>query len=40
MSAGARVYEYINLEANIPIKGGKIIPFHNLIGDVGFHNVT
>jgi len=40
MSAGARVYEYINLEGNIPIKGGKIIPFHNLIGDVGFHNVT
>ena len=39
MSAGARIYEYINLKPNIPTEGGKIIPFHILIGDVGFHNV-
>ena len=39
MSAGARIYEYINLKPNIPTEGGKIIPFHILLGDVGFHNV-
>lgn len=39
MSAGARVYEYINLKPTIPIEGGKRVPFHNLLGDVAFNAV-
>jgi ATP-binding cassette subfamily B (MDR/TAP) protein 8 len=40
MSAGSRVFEYINLESSIPIQGGKKIPFHSLFGEIGFHNVS
>ena len=39
MSAGTRVFEYINLQPEIPIKGGKKIAFHNLMGELGFHGV-
>ncbi len=39
MAAGARVFEYIALEPSIPERGGRIIPFHSLLGDVEFRNV-
>ena len=40
MSAGARVFEYINLRPEIPIKGGHKIPFHNLLGNITFDRVS
>ncbi len=39
MAAGARVLEYIALEPSIPERGGRIIPFRSLLGDVEFRNV-
>ncbi|XP_071104467.1 mitochondrial potassium channel ATP-binding subunit-like [Haliotis cracherodii] len=39
VSAGARVFEFINHEAKIPLHGGKRIPFHALMGNLEFHNV-
>ncbi|XP_069672760.1 mitochondrial potassium channel ATP-binding subunit isoform X1 [Periplaneta americana] len=40
LGAGARVFEFINLESSMPITGGKKIPYHTLIADVTFNNVT
>ncbi|RXG72561.1 ATP-binding cassette sub-family B member 8, mitochondrial, partial [Armadillidium vulgare] len=40
MSAGARVFEYINEIPTIPVKGGKKIPFYSLKGEIEFKNVT
>ena len=40
MSAGGRVLEYINLDPEIPIEGGKKIPFHSLFGNISFHHVS
>lgn len=40
ISAGARVFEYVKLEASIPVKGGKKIPYHTLMGNIEFNNVT
>ncbi|CAB3387083.1 Hypothetical predicted protein [Cloeon dipterum] len=40
LGAGARVFEYIELEPNVPLTGGKKIPYHSLFGDVSFENVT
>lgn len=40
MSAGARVFEYINLNPTIPISGGKVIPYHSFFGNVEFRNVS
>jgi len=40
VSAGTRVFEYINLEPTIPVKGGRKIAFHNLIGDVAFDRIS
>ncbi|KAF0299443.1 ATP-binding cassette sub-family B member 8, mitochondrial [Amphibalanus amphitrite] len=40
MSAGARVFEYINLKSEIPIRGGDIIPVSQLTGSVEFRDVT
>ncbi|XP_054278563.1 mitochondrial potassium channel ATP-binding subunit-like [Macrosteles quadrilineatus] len=40
MQAGSRVFEYINTEEKIPLSGGKKIPFHSLVADVEFDNVT
>lgn len=40
MTAGARVFEYIDRKPSVPLKGGKIIPHHTLFGDVAFKNVT
>lgn len=39
VSAGARVFEYINLQPTIPISGGKKIPYHSLLAEVKFKNV-
>ncbi|CAL1535983.1 unnamed protein product [Lymnaea stagnalis] len=45
LSAGARVFEYINSDPKIPLTGGKKIPYHAFMGniefnDVGFHYPT
>lgn len=40
MSAGARAFEFINNEPKIPIKGGKIIPYYAMYGDVEFEHVN
>lgn len=32
--------QFINLKPEIPVKGGKIIPYHSLMGSVEFRNVT
>ncbi len=40
MSAGTRVYEYINLEPTIPIQGGRKIPYFSLFGDISFNKVN
>ncbi|KAB7497522.1 ATP-binding cassette sub-family B member 8, mitochondrial, partial [Armadillidium nasatum] len=40
MSAGARVFEYINEIPTIPVKGGKKIPYYSLKGEIEFKNVT
>ncbi|XP_077300096.1 mitochondrial potassium channel ATP-binding subunit [Arctopsyche grandis] len=40
LSAGGRVFEYINRETNMPVKGGKKIPYHEFIGDIEFTDVT
>lgn len=40
ISAGARVFEYININPTIPVKGGKIIPYHTLMGNIEFKNVS
>ena len=40
MSAGARVFEYIDLRPLIPLKGGVVVPHDKLRGKVEFNNVT
>ncbi|XP_030051440.1 mitochondrial potassium channel ATP-binding subunit [Microcaecilia unicolor] len=40
LSAGARVFEFIMLEPQVFLHGGKKIPFHSLVGQVSFQNVT
>ena len=39
IASGARVFEYTNLEPEIPISGGKRIPFHSFKGDIEFSEV-
>lgn len=39
MSAGARVFEYMTLEATISLRGGGQIPHGSLTGRVDFLNV-
>ena len=39
-AAGARVFEYMNLEPTIPIQGGLQITNNNLRGQVSLNNVT
>lgn len=39
MSAGSRVFEYINQEPKMKLTGGITIPYHSFIGDVSFVNV-
>lgn len=33
-------FQYIKLEPSIPLKGGKIIPYHTLMGNIEFRNVS
>ncbi|XP_061177199.1 mitochondrial potassium channel ATP-binding subunit-like [Saccostrea echinata] len=40
MSAGARAFEFINHQPKIPIKGGKIIPYYSMHGNVEFEHVN
>lgn len=40
ISSGARVFEFINMQAETSIKGGKRLPLETLRGDVKFHNVS
>jgi ATP-binding cassette subfamily B (MDR/TAP) protein 8 len=40
MTAGARVFEYINLSHSIPISVGGVVPNHMLTGRIEFSNVT
>ncbi|XP_076053089.1 mitochondrial potassium channel ATP-binding subunit-like [Oratosquilla oratoria] len=40
ISAGARVFEYISIDPSIPVKGGKIIPYHSLMGHIEFRNIS
>jgi ATP-binding cassette subfamily B (MDR/TAP) protein 8 len=39
LSAGARVFEFINTTPTVPLSGGKKIPFHSLNGHIEFHDV-
>ena len=39
MAAGARVHEYTSMEPSIPLKGGRTIPYHSLLGNIEFNNV-
>lgn len=40
LQAGTKVFQFMNMEPKIPLTGGKIIPYHSLIADVEFSNVT
>ncbi|CAH1785890.1 unnamed protein product, partial [Owenia fusiformis] len=40
LSAGARVFEYLNIQPEIHLNGGTTIPHHTLIGNVEFKNVS
>ena len=41
MSAGARVFEYINLEPEISMNvGGKKIPYHQMFGEIHFKDIS
>jgi len=39
MAAGARVFEYTALEPSIQESGGRIIPYHALLGDLELRNI-
>ncbi|XP_072184568.1 mitochondrial potassium channel ATP-binding subunit [Excalfactoria chinensis] len=40
LSAGARVFEFMTLEPQVPLRGGDTIPSHSLLGHVAFRNVS
>ncbi|XP_041366382.1 mitochondrial potassium channel ATP-binding subunit-like [Gigantopelta aegis] len=40
IGAGARVFEFINAKPDIPLKGGETIPFHSVLGNINFEDVT
>ncbi|GFR30602.1 mitochondrial potassium channel ATP-binding subunit [Trichonephila clavata] len=40
LAAGARIFQYINLTPEIPLKGGRILKDWELNGEVKFNNVT
>ncbi|XP_055948459.1 mitochondrial potassium channel ATP-binding subunit-like isoform X1 [Argiope bruennichi] len=40
LAAGARIFQYMNLTPEIPLKGGKILTDSDLHGEVKFVNVT
>ncbi|ELU02451.1 hypothetical protein CAPTEDRAFT_155008 [Capitella teleta] len=39
ISAGARVFEYLSLTPSMPLKGGRVLPFHSMVGEVTFSDV-
>ncbi|XP_049787869.1 mitochondrial potassium channel ATP-binding subunit isoform X1 [Schistocerca cancellata] len=40
LAAGGRVFEYLNMEPTMPLFGGLNIPFHSLLANVVFRDVT
>ncbi|PSN49512.1 ATP-binding cassette sub-family B member 8 [Blattella germanica] len=40
LGLGIGLFQFINLEPTMPLTGGKMIPYHSLIADVVFNNVT
>ncbi|XP_044265492.1 mitochondrial potassium channel ATP-binding subunit isoform X1 [Tribolium madens] len=40
VAAGSRIFEYMNLQPTMALRGGKIISENNLKGDIEFNNVT
>ncbi|XP_063225021.1 mitochondrial potassium channel ATP-binding subunit [Bacillus rossius redtenbacheri] len=40
LGASARVFQFMNLQPTMPLTGGKVIPYHSLMADVEFKNVT
>uniref|UniRef100_A0A8C3LYF0 ATP binding cassette subfamily B member 8 n=1 Tax=Chrysolophus pictus TaxID=9089 RepID=A0A8C3LYF0_CHRPC len=40
LSAGARVFEFMTLEPQVPLRGGDTIPSHSLLGQVAFKHVA
>lgn len=40
IAAGARIHEYLKLESKIPLTSGQAIPYHSILGEVQFSNVT
>lgn len=40
LSAGGRVFEYMDLEPRVALRGGAVLPNHTLQGKVTFDNVT
>jgi ATP-binding cassette subfamily B (MDR/TAP) protein 8 len=40
MSAGARIHEYQKLGSCIPLEQGIQIPYHSIIGQVQFSNIS
>ena len=40
MSAGARVFEYMELHPLMPVTGGVVLPNKEVLGEVKFRNVT
>lgn len=40
MTAGSRVFEYIDMPHSIPVSGGAVIPADKLVGEVEFRNVS
>ncbi|XP_076450266.1 mitochondrial potassium channel ATP-binding subunit-like [Babylonia areolata] len=39
MSAGSRVFEYIESRASMSLRGGKTIPYHSMMGTIQFKDV-
>ena len=40
MSAGARVFEYMDLRPGMPVRGGVVLPNMDIQGEVKFRDVT
>ena len=34
------MFQFINLKSSVDLKEGKVIPFHSLVGNIEFNNVT
>ncbi|XP_070200308.1 mitochondrial potassium channel ATP-binding subunit-like [Littorina saxatilis] len=40
VSAGARVFEYIDTEPSVQLRGGRTIPFHSMLSSIHFNDVA